>query len=294
MEIIVINERKNKSFNLVLNWSIFGLIIIVILAILVLFVYGVINFARGRGDYKRVQQLVRENSIVEKQIDYMEAELRLLNITIDSLTKSDTVLQRFSSLQTLKMVIARDIAEKVEGNSIDDKDFGQLSTYLDELILRVENQYSTNSTILSYLKQKEFLKNSIPSIAPVNGWYVRGFGYCLDPFTGSVKMHEGIDIAAPIGTPIIAPADGIVRKVQNTKDFGIVIEISHNQDLSTVYGHCMNPTVNIGQSIKRGDIIGYVGLSGKTSGPHLHYEIRISQVPVDPLNYIIIDKTADN
>jgi murein DD-endopeptidase MepM/ murein hydrolase activator NlpD len=294
LEIIVINERKNKSFNLVLNWSIFGLIIIVILAILVLFVYGVINFARGRGDYKRVQQLVRENSIVEKQIDHMEAELRTLNITIDSLTRSDTVLQRFSSLQTLKMVIARDIAEKVEGNSIDNKDFGQLSTYLDELILRVENQYSTNSAILSYLKQKEYLKNSIPSIAPVNGWYVRGFGYCLDPFTGSAKMHEGIDIAAPISTPIIAPADGIVRKIQNTKDFGIVIEISHNQDLSTVYGHCMNPTVNAGQSIKRGDVIGYVGLSGKTSGPHLHYEIRISQIPVDPLNYIIIDKTADN
>ncbi|MEO0184930.1 MAG: M23 family metallopeptidase, partial [candidate division WOR-3 bacterium] len=179
-------------------------------------------------------------------------------------------------------------------STLDGKNVNQLSNILDELLLRAENQYSTNKNISLYLEEKQNLKNSIPSIAPVNGWFMRGFGYCLDPFTGAIKMHEGIDIAAPVGTPIIVPADGVVRKILNTTDFGIVIEINHNQNFTTVYAHCQNPRVSLGQSVKRGDIIGDVGTSGKITGPHLHYEIRISGMPIDPLNYIILDKSARN
>ncbi|MGB9720875.1 MAG: M23 family metallopeptidase [bacterium] len=294
MEIIVINERKNKTLNFVLNWSILSLMLIVIVAIFTLFIYGVINFARGRGDYKRVQQLTRENKFVQKEIEYMENEIKSLSVIIDSLSRSDTVLQDFSTLPTLKTVIAGQEKEITEDNFLDNKNLSQLSASLDELLLRAENQYATNNFILSYLKQNENLRNSIPSIPPVNGWFMRGFGYCLDPFTGTIKMHEGIDIAAPVGTPIIAPADGVVKKIQNTTDFGTIIEINHNQNFTTIYAHCQNPRINPGQSVKRGDFIADVGTSGKITGPHLHYEIRISGVPIDPLNYIILGSTSNN
>lgn len=292
MEIIIINEKKNKTLSFLINWSILTLITIVIIAIFVLFAYGIINFTRGRVDYKRVQQLTRENNIVQREIEYLESEIKSLHIAIDSLAERDSVLKPFAGLMPLKVVVNNTIEEKIEPNS--GKGAGILSVYLDELLLRVEAQYATNKAIIDYLSAKAYLKNSIPSIAPVNGWFMRGFGYTLDPFTETVKMHEGVDIAAPVGTPIVAPADGVVEKVQNKKDFGVTIEIRHNQSLVTIYAHCQNPSVISGQKVKRGDIIGYVGTSGKITGPHLHYEIRIEGIPVDPLNYLIMSETTSN
>lgn len=284
VEIIVVNERKNKTFNFLINWSIISLIILFIITVMVLFIYGIVNFARSRVDYKKLHQLTKENAIIQKDIEHMESEIKALNIMLDSLAKRDTVLKYFSGLMPLENFINELMIEKVAEEGKTDKN---LSEVLDKLLIRVEQNYSNNKAIVDYLNNKERLRNLIPSISPVNGWFMRGFGYANDPFTGTIRMHEGIDIAAPVGTPIIATADGVVKKIHNKRDFGIVIEISHSEGFETIYAHCQNPAVRQGQSIKRGDIIAYVGTSGKTTGPHLHYEIRIDGVPVNPLDYII-------
>lgn len=287
MEIIVVNERKNKTFNFLINWSIVSLIILFIIAIMVLFIYGIVNFARSRVDYKRLHLLTKENAIIQKDIEHMESEIKSLNIMLDSLAKRDTVLKYFSGLMPIENFINELMIEKVTEERKTGKN---LSETLDKLLIRVEQNYSDNKAIVDYLNKKERLKDLIPSIPPVNGWFMRGFGYAHDPFTGTMRMHEGIDIAAPVGTPIIATADGVVRKINNKRDFGVVIEISHSEGFETIYAHCQNPAVRQGQSIKRGDIIAYVGTSGKTTGPHLHYEIRIDGVPVNPIDYIMISK----
>lgn len=292
LEIIFINERKNKTLNFLIKRSILALIIVIIIAMLILFVYGVVNFARGRVDYKKLQQLNYENSVIQKELELCEAEIKSISINLDSLIQHDTALKYFAQLKPIEMVINYQAEEKGDNDSIENKNLNQLSMFLDELLLQANDHYLTNKAILNYLEQNQNLKDLIPSITPVNGWLMRGFGYCLDPFTGTVKMHEGIDIAAPIGTPIIATADGVVKKVHRTNDFGIIIEISHNKDLATRYAHLQNLRVISGQSVKRGDIIGFVGTSGKITGPHLHYEIRIKGMPADPLNYIILNKTA--
>jgi len=284
LEIIVVNEQKNKTFNFIINWGVISLIILFIIAIIVLFIYGIINFARGRVDYKRLNQLTKENTIIQRDIEYLESEIKSLNILIDSLAQRDTALNHFSKLMPIKDFINEMIIEKAKGRIETDN---KLSENLDKLFTRVEQQYSNNKAMVDYLNKKERLKDVIPSIPPVNGWFMRGFGYAPDPFTGTVKMHEGVDIAAPLGSPIIAPADGVVKKIQDTRDFGTVIEISHSEGIETVYAHCQNPAVRQGQSIKRGDVIAYVGTSGKTTGPHLHYEIRIDGIPVNPFDYII-------
>jgi len=284
LEIIVVNEQKNKTFNFIINWSVISLIILFIIAIIVLFIYGIINFARGKVDYKRLNQLTKENTVIQRGIEYLESEIKSLNILIDSLAQRDTAFNHFSKLIPIKDFINEMIIEKAKGRIETDN---KLSENLDKLLTRVEQQYSNTKAMVDYLNKKERLKDVIPSIPPVNGWFMRGFGYAPDPFTGTVKMHEGVDIAAPLGSPIIAPADGVVKKIQYTTDFGTVIEISHSEGFETVYAHCQNPAVRQGQSIKRGDVIAYVGTSGKTTGPHLHYEIRIDGIPVNPLDYII-------
>ena len=140
---------------------------------------------------------------------------------------------------------------------------------------------------LEQLYEKRDILNSTPSKIPVQGWISSHFGYRTYPFTGEVSLHEGIDIAAFNGTPVRAPSDGVVMFAGYQTGYGNVIIIDHGYQLSTVYAHLSDIMVSPWQELKRGDVIGSVGNTGHSSGPHLHYEVRISNVPVDPNNYIL-------
>ena len=129
--------------------------------------------------------------------------------------------------------------------------------------------------------------SSTPSIAPVRGILTDGFGGRSDPFTREPGQHNAIDISSAIGQAIRAPADGIVVKAEWASGYGNVIYISHGYGYSTRYGHLSNFAVRPGQRIKRGEIIGHVGSTGRSTGPHLHYEVRVNNNPVNPLEYIL-------
>jgi len=128
---------------------------------------------------------------------------------------------------------------------------------------------------------------STPSIWPVRGWVSSGFGHRVSPFTGMDTMHGGIDISAPFHTPVKAPATGTVMTAGPEKSLGNVIVVSHGYGYKTSYGHLAKMKVKQGQTVKRGDILGEVGSTGLSTGPHLHYEIEINGNPVDPMKYII-------
>ena len=129
--------------------------------------------------------------------------------------------------------------------------------------------------------------SSTPSIAPVRGILTDGFGGRSDPFTREPGQHNAIDISSAVGQPIRSPADGIVVKAEWASGYGNVIFISHGYGYSTRYGHLSSFATRPGQRIKRGDIIGYVGSTGRSTGPHLHYEVRVNNNPVNPLEYIL-------
>jgi len=129
--------------------------------------------------------------------------------------------------------------------------------------------------------------SSTPSIAPVRGILTDGFGGRSDPFTGEPGQHNAIDISSAVGQPIRSPADGIVVKAEWANGYGNVIYISHGYGYSTRYGHLSSFAVRPGTRVKRGDIIGYVGSTGRSTGPHLHYEVRVNNNPVNPLEYIL-------
>jgi murein DD-endopeptidase MepM/ murein hydrolase activator NlpD len=129
--------------------------------------------------------------------------------------------------------------------------------------------------------------SSTPSIAPVRGILTDGFGGRSDPFTGEPGQHNAIDISSAVGQPVRSPADGIVVKAEWANGYGNVIFISHGYGYSTRYGHLKNFAVRPGQRVRRGDVIGHVGSTGRSTGPHLHYEVRLNNNPVNPLAYIL-------
>ena len=126
---------------------------------------------------------------------------------------------------------------------------------------------------------------AVPSINPVESMRMTSqYGYRTDPFQGRRKNHKGLDIAGPIGTPIYATADGIVGRAQWVSGYGKYIEVEHGNAIQTRYGHLSAMNVYSGQRVRKGDIIGYVGSTGMSTGPHLHYEFRINGVHRNPLS----------
>jgi murein DD-endopeptidase MepM/ murein hydrolase activator NlpD len=144
---------------------------------------------------------------------------------------------------------------------------------------------------LSVLEQKfvaqSLLLSSTPSIAPVRGILTDGFGGRSDPFTGEPGTHNAVDISSAVGQPVRAPADGIVVKSEWANGYGNVVYIAHGYGYSTRYGHLSTFSVHPGDHVKRGDVIGHVGSTGRSTGPHLHYEVRLNNQPVNPLEYIL-------
>jgi murein DD-endopeptidase MepM/ murein hydrolase activator NlpD len=128
--------------------------------------------------------------------------------------------------------------------------------------------------------------NSSPNLWPVEGIITGAFGERIDPFNGEGAFHSGVDIGAIIGQPIIAPADGVVTFADFMGGYGRAIVIEHGHGISTRYGHLKSFAVFPGEHIHRGDTIGYVGDSGRSTGPHLHYEVRINDIPVNPHKYL--------
>lgn len=137
------------------------------------------------------------------------------------------------------------------------------------------------------MKERKSLWESTPSIWPVKGWLSSGFGKRISPFTGRLTMHNGIDIATRQNTPIIAPADGLVNHTGYHSRLGKLVKINHGHGVQTLYGHLAKAEVRVGQKIMRGDVIGFVGNTGVSTGPHVHYEVFVNGLPVNPLRYII-------
>ena len=127
-----------------------------------------------------------------------------------------------------------------------------------------------------------------PTMWPVEGPVTGSFGERIDPFNGEGAFHTGVDISTAYGQSVIAPADGVVVFAAENGGYGQLLILEHGHGISTRYGHLAGFATAVGQDVRRGDIIGYVGRSGRSTGPHLHYEVRINDVPVNPHKYMRI------
>jgi murein DD-endopeptidase MepM/ murein hydrolase activator NlpD len=167
------------------------------------------------------------------------------------------------------------------------KDYAMLSVRIDQVVKNTQLREQSVLELWETLSERQNLLSSTPSIRPTRGWFTSKFGYRLDPFTSKPTMHNGVDLAAAPGTPVYAPGDGKVSYIGYEAGYGKLISIDHGYGVVTRYAHTSQVFVQLGQKVSRRDVIAAVGSTGRSSGPHLHYEVRIYGVPVDPMNYIL-------
>ncbi|HEU4709325.1 MAG TPA: M23 family metallopeptidase, partial [Methylophilaceae bacterium] len=163
----------------------------------------------------------------------------------------------------------------------------ELKQDIDELMTQVEQRGDRLDLLESMLVQQSMRKNTMPSGKPVGvGYNSSSYGWRVDPFTGKMAFHEGLDFPATIGAPIYAAATGIVRTAEQTPDYGKLIKIDHGSGLETRYAHASALLVKVGDRVKKGQVIGLVGSTGRSTGPHLHFEVRLRGTPLDPRKYL--------
>ncbi len=238
----------------------------------------------------RLNRYAVENRYLKEKVKQLEEKVALLDSTIDDYYYKYTALTKYAGVQPppyeLKNIgIGGEIEEPP---SPDLKPVVNLDEKLRKLERFVDIQMESFKNVENKLKKEQYIRDHTPSILPCNGRFTSGFGMRRDPFTGRMHFHYGIDLAAPIGTPVYAPADGVVRRVKrDPRGYGILLEIDHGMGITTRYGHLSKVLVKPGERVKRGEIIAKVGNTGRSTGPHLHYEVRVLNKPVNPLNYII-------
>ena len=156
-----------------------------------------------------------------------------------------------------------------------------------QLNLATINQEQSFESLFKYLKDQQNLLASTPAVRPASGWTTSRFGYRTSPFTGRREFHKGYDIANRLGTPVSATADGVVSFTGPKGTLGKMVIIDHGHGMVTRFGHCHKILVKRGDAVKRGDTIALMGNTGRSTGPHVHYEVHLNGLPVNPEKYIL-------
>ena len=186
---------------------------------------------------------------------------------------------------------------KVEGMEQDDL-INSIVTTLNNMSSRISAQKASYKDLVGMMNNKEKLLAATPAIQPVSNADLKriasGFGYRIDPVYKTVKLHPGLDFSAPAGTPIYATADGSIEVAGNRGDgYGNCVIINHGYGYKTLYGHMFRVKARGGQRVKRGEVIGYVGSTGKSTGPHCHYEVIKNGNKIDPIYFFYNDLTPE-
>jgi murein DD-endopeptidase MepM/ murein hydrolase activator NlpD len=244
------------------------------------------GYSNLRNDYLRQQVEIRR---VANEVDHFKSQ-------IDRMRELDYKLRMITDLEVERprpTQFGIGGAADPRGETLKDADLAKLDvlSLLDKDLTRLERaaQYQEESfnNLKGFLADRKDLIERSPYRWPIHGFLSSTFGSRVDPFTGQQRVHEGIDIVAPKGTQVRAPADGIVTFNGWDATLGNMLVIDHGYGVITRYGHNDTVLVREGQRIKRGDVVTSVGSSGRSTGSHLHYEIRINDVAINPLTMLI-------
>lgn len=254
-------------------------------------------------DYFKLKNNIPEKLSLLQQNNQYKDQLISLAGKIDQINKKVAELKEFET--KIKIMVNLDTGEEdTQFLGIGGSDFSLLEsedTYansdqklislmhqsLDNLSTEISVQAQEKTELFDFIESQKSMFACTPSISPTEGWVSSRFGYRISPFTNKKEFHSGLDISSRIGTEIMAPADGVVASVGKSDGMGINIIINHGYGFKTVYGHLSKALVKKGQAIKRGQTIALMGNSGRSTGPHLHYEVHLNDVSVNPERYIL-------
>jgi murein DD-endopeptidase MepM/ murein hydrolase activator NlpD len=220
-----------------------------------------------KSNYSRLEQVAKERDLQVASLGSIASEV--------------SALYGLKQQPTLVTATAETIQAAEVTSSLDQLHALRMSALTGATMVGLNLGLTRNVTTADWIKA-----NSAPNLWPVEGQVTGSFGERIDPFNGEGAFHSGVDIGSSYGHPIIAPADGVVTLTETMGGYGKTIMINHGNGISTRYGHLSGFAVMVGQHVQRGDLIGYVGESGRSTGPHLHYEVRINDTPVNPYKYL--------
>ena len=253
-------------------------------------------------DSPKEKILRQENDDMKESYSLLMDRVNELELQMDELENRDNNVYRsiFGSVPIPDSARIKEMEKKNEVKLVTrmgESDLVKsLTAQLNNLSLRTAYQDKSYVVINDMVKNKEKLLNATPSIQPVSNKNLNrigaGFGYRIDPVYKDRRNHLGMDFTAPQGTPIYATADGIVKDAgYNTGGFGNRVVINHGFGYETLYGHMVRIKARVGEKVKRGEVIGYIGTTGKSTGPHCHNEVHRIGIAVDPIYYFYNDLT---
>jgi murein DD-endopeptidase MepM/ murein hydrolase activator NlpD len=244
-----------------------------------------------------LQDIVRSVSIEESQKsrEFVRENLNAMAVRLGQmqaqLMRLDSLSDRLSALSGVKPPADNREAVKdgrggplIQPHSLS---ADELASALEALSRQVDARSDSLSQLESHLLEDRIKKNLLPTGLPVTSqWNASSFGWRIDPFTGEAAMHEGVDFPSDVGTPIRAAAAGVVVNVERHPQYGNLIEIDHGEGLITRYAHSSRVFVRVGTLVRRGQKIAEVGTTGRSTGPHLHFEVRINGVAQNPNRFL--------
>lgn len=252
----------------------------------------------------REKLLQRENEILSENYLSLHAKAEKLEHRMSELENRDNEVYRaiFEANPIPDSARAREIAQQAELEKVLKLSKSQLEMSIVQTIQKLERritvQDSSYDQIVTFIRNKEQMLAATPAIQPVSNTNLKrmasGFGYRIDPIYKTSRFHAGLDFSAPQGTPIYATAAGQIKIAGNRGNgYGNHVVINHGYGYETLYGHMFRVKSKAGQRVKRGEIIGYVGSTGKSTGPHLHYEVHKNGRPIDPVYFFYNDLTPE-
>ena len=262
--------------------------------LLALSAVGIMTVAALANSYARMLLKVSNYNNVRSEREALKTQYRTLESAVTSANAKLDSLQSLATEVALTYGFGDErrprfpsavLGLATQTNASVDSSF-RASLYAFNLIRRASLDPDGNDLARGMFSNPLIARTTVPSLWPVRGQITAGFGQRMDPFSGEGAFHAGVDISAPSGTRVEAAADGIVLEAGPESGYGNEILIDHGYGLTTKYGHLSRIFVVVGQVLKRGQVIGAVGMTGKTTGPHLHYEVHVKDTPVNPTKYL--------
>jgi murein DD-endopeptidase MepM/ murein hydrolase activator NlpD len=274
-----------------------GLLLASVIALSSIFSYLTVRHA-SEWRLPFMQDVVRGASAEEaqKSRDYVRENLNAMAVKLGQmqaqLLRLDSLGERLANVSGVKLQDARTVPADRDGRGgplVDPSNLSanELQQALEALSRQLEARTDTLTLLEARLFEERVRKARLPTTLPVDGaWNASAYGWRLDPFTGQRAMHEGVDFPAEVGTPISAAAAGVVIAAERHPEYGLVVDIDHGNDLITRYAHASKLLVQPGAFVKRGQQIAAVGNTGRSTGPHLHFEVRIKGAAQNPNRFL--------
>jgi murein DD-endopeptidase MepM/ murein hydrolase activator NlpD len=254
-------------------------------------------------DYWQVKTTLPSRDALKREVADQRAQIQAFAKKINGLKAEIVAMRKFEEkirdLADVEVSAQGDAMFGVGGPTPEDLDpsiplterhhslVREMHDQVDEIEETLAVQKEALGELHEFLENRQSMLASTPTIRPTTGWRSSGFGYRTSPFTGRKEFHQGLDIATRSGTPVVAPADGTVTFAGRKGPLGNTIIVDHGYGMVTRYGHLKKLLVKRGAHVKRGDKIGLVGNTGRSTAPHLHYEVHLNGIPVNPTKYIL-------